>query len=46
MEPGFLTLFLEIGAGVAAYGLMVAAFDIAGLRTLILAWLRARLSRA
>jgi O-antigen/teichoic acid export membrane protein len=46
MEPGFLTLFLEIGAGVAVYGLMVAAFDIAGLRTLILAWLRARLSRA
>ncbi len=46
LEPGVVTLLLQIAAGGIIYGLMVAAFDIAGLRTLALAWLRPRLARA
>lgn len=46
MAPGFLTLLLQIAAGAAIYGVMVAAFDIAGLRSQALAWLEGRLERA
>jgi O-antigen/teichoic acid export membrane protein len=46
LEPGFLTLVLEIGAGACIYGLMVAILDISRLRTKALAWLRPRLARA
>jgi hypothetical protein len=42
MAPGFLTLIVQIAAGAAVYGAMVLLFDIAGLRALALAWLRAR----
>ncbi|WP_330083697.1 lipopolysaccharide biosynthesis protein [Methylocystis iwaonis] len=46
MAPGFATLLLQIFSGGAIYGVMVAAFDIAGLRTQAIAWLRPRLQRA
>ncbi len=46
MAPGFVTLFVQIIAGAVIYGVMVAAFDIAGLRTLAMAWLGSRLKRA
>jgi O-antigen/teichoic acid export membrane protein len=42
MTPGFVALVVQIAAGAAVYGALVLAFDIAGLRALALAWLRAR----
>ena len=36
LQPGLLTLALQIGAGVAVYGTMTALFDIAGLRSNLL----------
>ncbi|PPD46513.1 MAG: teichoic acid transporter [Methylocystis sp.] len=45
MPPGFFTMFAQILVGAAIYAAMVAAFDIAGLRTHALAWLRTRLGR-
>lgn len=46
MQPGLFALTAQIGAGAAIYGLMVALFDIAGLRAKAIAWLRPRLARA
>lgn len=46
LAPGFLTLLLQIAAGAAIYGAMVAVFDIAGLRTHVAVWLRAHIARA
>jgi hypothetical protein len=46
LDPGFPTLLLQIGAGAAIYGAMVAVFDIAGLRTQIAARLRPFIARA
>lgn len=46
MTPGLMTLLLQVFAGGAIYGLMVAAFDIAGLRSQAIAWLRPRPQRA
>lgn len=45
MTPGVLALVLEIAAAATVYGLMVVAFDIAGLRSQAAAWLAPRLSR-
>jgi O-antigen/teichoic acid export membrane protein len=33
--PGFVTLVLQVGVGIAIYGALVFSFDIAGLRTLV-----------
>jgi hypothetical protein len=46
MTPGFLALLLQVGAGAGIYGLLTLVFDIAGLRTIAIAWLRPLLARA
>lgn len=46
MEPGVFALLLQIGGGAAIYAVMVAVFDIAGLRRIVLAWLRPLIARA
>lgn len=45
MTPGLFTLLLQILCGGAIYGLLVVIFDIAGLRTFALAWLRPLIAR-
>jgi O-antigen/teichoic acid export membrane protein len=44
-EPGLLTLFVQIMAGVFVYGLFVVLLDIAGLRGLVLTYLRPMVQR-
>jgi hypothetical protein len=46
MTPGFGALVVQVAVGALVYGALVLAFDIAGLRALALAWLRARPGRA
>ena len=40
-QPGVLTLALQVCGGIAIYGIGVAAFDLAGLRSLVVARLKA-----
>jgi len=44
-EPGFLTLFVQVMAGIFVYGLFVVLLDIAGLRGLVLTYLRPMVQR-
>lgn len=44
-DPGFATLIEQIAAGTVIYSFFVASFDIAGLRTILLAKLRAHVAR-
>jgi O-antigen/teichoic acid export membrane protein len=44
-EPGLLTLFVQIMAGIFVYGLFVVLLDIAGLRGLVLTYLRPMVQR-
>ncbi|QGM96481.1 lipopolysaccharide biosynthesis protein [Methylocystis parvus] len=44
-EPCILTMLLQVAAGVAVYGVLVYAFDVAGLRSLIGPKIVARLRR-
>ncbi|WP_026606595.1 lipopolysaccharide biosynthesis protein [Methylocapsa acidiphila] len=44
-EPGFLTLALQIAAGVAVYAVFVMGFDVAGLREITLARLRLKAAK-
>ena len=46
LSPGVGALLLQIGAGVAIYGGVALAFDVAGLRSLIAPKLMARLRLA
>ena len=45
LAPGFAALLSQIAAGVLAYGFVVAIFDIAGLRRLVVDWLAAGATR-
>jgi hypothetical protein len=45
LAPGFAALLSQIAAGVLAYGFVVATFDIAGLRRLVVDWLAAGATR-
>ena len=42
LEPGVATLLLQAGAGGILYGLLALAFDLAGLRSALRAWLERR----
>jgi O-antigen/teichoic acid export membrane protein len=42
-QPGILTMLLQVGAGVAVYGAVVYAFDVAGVRSLVGPRIMARL---
>jgi O-antigen/teichoic acid export membrane protein len=44
-EPGIMTLFVQISAGIFVYALFVVVLDIAGLRGLVLTYLRPMVQR-
>ena len=46
MTPGAWTLILQVGAGAAVYAAMVVVFNIAGLRRIVIGWLRPLIARA
>lgn len=45
MTPGLLALIVQVAAGALVYGCLTFAFDIAGLRSFGVVWLRRRLAR-